>query len=172
MRTPAQQKAIDTAKELAENGPSDKPFPYFSTMGAQQNAMFKVYWQMPERNLYAAYKAIYKNNNSEQVCHNHIQRIINGQGWQSAVAIMNAEAMKAGVVTLEDHITRLRELGEEARKARQYSAAITAETNVGKASGLYVNRTELTGRDGAPIGVASISTEEYLAARAKILNDV
>lgn len=172
MRSVAQQKAIDQAQDLAANGPAETDFPYFTTMPAQMNAMFKAYWLMEDRNLYNAYKIAYKNNNSKQSCNNHIQKIVNSAGWQSAASIMQAAAIKAGVVTLEDHVKRLRRLGELAEKARQYSAAITAETNVGKASGLYINRTELTGKDGAPIGISAVPVEEYVAARARILNDV
>ena len=40
---------------------------------------------------------------------------------------------------------------ELAAKAGQYSAAISAEVARGKAAGLVVSKTELTGADGGPI---------------------
>ncbi|NYT76641.1 terminase small subunit [Alcaligenaceae bacterium] len=55
------------------------------------------------------------------------------------------------LLTLESHLQRLEELSRASEAAEQYSAAITAETNRGKAAGLYVEKTELTGKDGGPL---------------------
>lgn len=54
-------------------------------------------------------------------------------------------------VTLSDHLERLRELGVGAQEIGQFSAAINAELNRGKASGLYVERKEITGANGGPL---------------------
>jgi len=48
-------------------------------------------------------------------------------------------------VTLKEHLTELGRLREIAVKYKQLSAAIAAETNRGKASGLYVEKVEHTG---------------------------
>lgn len=48
---------------------------------------------------------------------------------------------KAGL-TLEEHLQTLKNLRDKADKAGQFTAAITAETNRGKASGLYVDKSE------------------------------
>lgn len=48
-------------------------------------------------------------------------------------------------VTLKTHLTELGRLREIAVKYKQLSAAIAAETNRGKASGLYVEKVEHTG---------------------------
>lgn len=53
--------------------------------------------------------------------------------------------------TLEQHIERMAELSRLALEADEHSAAIKAEENVGKVLGYYVNKTELTGRNGQPI---------------------
>jgi phage terminase small subunit len=45
-------------------------------------------------------------------------------------------------LTLEDHLSTLQRLRDKADDAGQFTAAITAETNRGKASGLYVEKTE------------------------------
>lgn len=45
-------------------------------------------------------------------------------------------------LTLESHLERLDELSRKAEGEGQYSAAIAAETNRGKASGLYTEKTE------------------------------
>ena len=45
-------------------------------------------------------------------------------------------------LTLEEHLQTLQNLRDKADKAGQFTAAITAETNRGKASGLYVDKSE------------------------------
>ena len=54
-------------------------------------------------------------------------------------------------MTLESHLEDLNRLRNLAAKAGQYSAAISAEVARGKAAGLVVSKTELTGADGGPI---------------------
>lgn len=61
------------------------------------------------------------------------------------------ESNRRARVTLEDHLKRLEELGRGAQDNGQFSAAINAELNRGKASGIYVERKEITGADGGPI---------------------
>ena len=53
--------------------------------------------------------------------------------------------------TLEQHIERMAELSRLALESDEFSASIKAEENVGKVLGYYVNKTELTGRNGAAI---------------------
>lgn len=53
--------------------------------------------------------------------------------------------------TLEQHIARMLELASRGDKLDKIEAAIKAEELVGKALGYYVNKTELTGRDGGKI---------------------
>jgi phage terminase small subunit len=72
-----------------------------------------------------------------------------------ALAIANERekvAKKVGL-TLEAHLTRLAELSAAAEKSDQFGAAITAETNRGKASGLYVEKVEQSGPGGKPIAL-------------------
>lgn len=45
-------------------------------------------------------------------------------------------------LTLETHLERLDHLSRAAEAAEQYGAAITAETNRGKAAGLYITKVE------------------------------
>lgn len=54
-------------------------------------------------------------------------------------------------MTLESHLDDLMRLRNMAAKEKQYSAAISAEVARGKAAGLVVSKTELTGADGGPI---------------------
>lgn len=45
-------------------------------------------------------------------------------------------------LTLEEHLNTLQRLRDKAEEAAQFTAAITAETNRGKASGLYTEKVE------------------------------
>ena len=55
------------------------------------------------------------------------------------------------MITLESHIERLKELAELAIKEGQIAAAIKAEELCGKASGVYVEKRQITGADGGPV---------------------
>ena len=54
-------------------------------------------------------------------------------------------------MSLETHLEALRALRDKAADAGQYGAAIAAETNRGKAAGLYTEKHELTGANGGPV---------------------
>lgn len=71
-------------------------------------------------------------------------------------------------LTLEDHLSTLERLRNLAEKSEQFTAAITAETNRGKASGLYVEKREnKTTLDG------SVTVKHDLPAEAlDILRDL
>jgi phage terminase small subunit len=47
-------------------------------------------------------------------------------------------------LTLEDHLTKLADLRDKAEKDGKYAAAISAETNRGRAAGLYKDRLEVS----------------------------
>lgn len=53
--------------------------------------------------------------------------------------------------TLEQHIERLQQLSKLAEEDCEYGHALKGEENIGKVLGYYVNKTELTGRNGSPI---------------------
>jgi hypothetical protein len=55
------------------------------------------------------------------------------------------------MITLESHIERLKELAELAIEQGQIAAAIKAEELCGKASGVYVEKRQITGENGGPI---------------------
>ena len=52
-------------------------------------------------------------------------------------------ASQRDAVSLEDHLSTLHDLREEAKDQGQISAAITAEVHRGKAGGLYIDRREI-----------------------------
>lgn len=51
-------------------------------------------------------------------------------------------------LTLESHLARLDELSRKAEADLQFGPAITAETNRGKAAGLYTEKVDHTSSDG------------------------
>ena len=52
-------------------------------------------------------------------------------------------ASEKDAISLENHLSTLHELREEAKDQGQISAAITAEAHRGKAGGLYIDRREI-----------------------------
>ena len=69
-------------------------------------------------------------------------------------------------VTYESHIAELARIKELALKKSSFSAAVNAETNRGKAGGLYIDRKIIkTGK------LEEMSEEELKMKRAKILED-
>lgn len=87
------------------------------------------------------------------------------------VAELRAPAVQKAQLTLEKHLDDLVKLRNMAVKDNKWSAAIQAEIARGKAAGLYVERTELTGKDGAPIPLTHVPVDDYLKARAKALKE-
>ena len=63
----------------------------------------------------------------------------------SRVAELRKPVVEAAQITLKGHLERLSELSRLSQESGQMSAAIAAEVARGKASGLYVERTELSG---------------------------
>jgi len=81
------------------------------------------------------------------------------------VAFLQAKAADASVFTLAAHLTRLNALSKAAERAGEFTAAVKAEENRGKAAGFYPNKVELTGRGGGPIETKQTRdlTDEELA---------
>lgn len=67
------------------------------------------------------------------------------------IAALQAKAADAAVFTLATHLARLNALSIAAEKAGEFSSAVKAEENRGKAAGFYPTKVELTGRGGGPI---------------------
>ncbi|MBK6347206.1 MAG: terminase [Bacteroidales bacterium] len=55
--------------------------------------------------------------------------------------------------TLEQHIERLMKLGEHGESLDKVESAIKAEELIGKVLGFYVNKTELTGKNGEALNI-------------------
>lgn len=89
------------------------------------------------------------------------------------VAELRKPVAERAQVTLEGHLEDLRRLRDRASKVRQYGPAIAAEVARGKASGVAIERSEITGKGGAPLlgGVFVIpgvmTPEEWAKAAAQ-----
>lgn len=75
---------------------------------------------------------------------------------------LQSKAADACQVTLESHLRRLAELSQKAEREGKYSAAVAAEISRGKAAGLYVDKTELTGAGGGPLQSETVTRIELV----------
>lgn len=80
------------------------------------------------------------------------------------VAELRKPVADAAQVTLAGHLSRLSDLSDAAEKEGKYSAAVAAEIARGKAAGLYVERTEVTGKGGGPVAHTSVTPQELAEA--------
>ena len=69
------------------------------------------------------------------------------------IAELRQPVIEKAKLSLEQHLEDLRRLRDKAESEGKYGPAIQAEVARGKAAGLYIERTELTGKDGSPIKV-------------------
>lgn len=74
-------------------------------------------------------------------------------------------------VTVDSITTELEEARQQAIKAGSPSAAVAASMGKAKLHGLLVEKTEISGKDGQPIAVASVDREAYRRAREEILTE-
>ncbi len=70
---------------------------------------------------------------------------------KARVMFLQQKAADVSVFTLAAHLARLNALSLAAEKAGEFSSAVKAEENRGKAAGFYPTKVELTGRGGGPI---------------------
>lgn len=98
-----------------------------------------------------AYRAAYDSKGTNETVHQRGYELSVNSKVVARIAELRAPAIKAVQITLEEHLRDLQELRQAAKEAGQLSAAITAEVARGKASGLYVDRSEISGKDGKPL---------------------
>lgn len=100
-----------------------------------------------------AYRAAYKVRESTkpESVNQAASKIMADPKVASRVEELRKPVVEAAQITLASHLERLKKLSEAAEAGAQYSAAITAEVARGKASGLYVDKTEVTGANGGAL---------------------
>lgn len=91
-------------------------------------------------------------------------RLMADRNVSARVEELRKPVVEAVQVTLEAHLRRLEELSKKAEDEGKYAAAVTAEIARGKASGLYVEKAELTGKNGGPLTHANVTPQELAEA--------
>jgi phage terminase small subunit len=108
-----------------------------------------------------AYRRVYSTKNMRPTTVNrNAKKLMDNNKIKTRLAEIRAPVLKASCVTLEGHLSKLDALGKAALRAGHYSAAINAEIARGKASGFYIVRTEITGKDGGPVKVGATIDEK------------
>lgn len=96
-----------------------------------------------------AYRIAYGAGNNKPATQNRNAKILlDNNKIKTRLDELKAPVRERAMITLESHLARLKELSEKAEAAAQYSAAIKAEENRGKAAGLYTAKLDLTNSDG------------------------
>ena len=117
-------------------------------------------------NASAAYAKVY--DVAPDTAKANASRLLANANMAASLATAQQKVAERAQMTVDSHMATLAELRDLAIKAKQYTAAITAETNRGKVCGLYVERTqdvtpELTGDQRA-----ARALELFAAARARV----
>ncbi|MEN9885518.1 MAG: Burkholderia phage vB BmuP [Pseudomonadota bacterium] len=119
-----------------------------------------------------AYRLAYDTSKmTEKSVNENASKLLKHAKVAPRIAELRAPAVEKAGLTLEKHLDDLLRLRNMAVKDAKWTAAIQAEIARGKAAGLYVERTELTGKDGAPIPLTNVPVDEYLKARSKVLGE-
>jgi len=96
---------------------------------------------METGNATEAYRRAYKPTTKNEATLNRTAKgLIDNPKIAARIAELRAPAIERAQLTLEEHLRELAQLRELAKAKGDYGAATTAETNRGKASGLYVTR--------------------------------
>lgn len=143
---------------------------FFSYLTGKQNEMLREYIANG-RKAVPAYRKAYKNNMSDPAAEVAAYKILATNSMRLALSEIEKVAAHECAIDLVSHLKDLKSLRDKAEIARQFSAAISAEVARGKAAGLYIQRVEVTGKDGAAIGVSDIPLDKFKDARKKILED-
>lgn len=119
-----------------------------------------------------AYRLAYDTSKmTEKSVNENASKLLKHAKVAPRIAELRAPVVEKAGLTLEKHLDDLLRLRNMAMKDAKWTAAIQAEIARGKAAGLYVERTELTGKDGAPIPLTNVPVDEYLKARSKVLGE-
>jgi len=96
-----------------------------------------------------AYRRCYNAGNMKPETINRMAKdVMDNPKIAARIEELRAPIRERAGISLQKHLATLGRLRKEAEAAGNYSAAITAETQRGKASGLYVERKEIAGING------------------------
>ena len=127
-----------------------------SKLTAKQEAFCIAY--IETGNASEAYRMSYDAENAKPESVNRMAKeLMDNLKISSRIEEIQKPAVKRAEITLESHLKRLKHLSDMAEAAEQYSSAIKAEESRGKASGLYTDKKEITGKDGEALIPNSIT---------------
>lgn len=90
-----------------------------------------------------AYRRSYDASNMKpETINRNAKALLDHSKISARLDAIRERATNRATLTLESHLEELAKLRDQALEANQHAAAITAETNRGKAVGLYVERRE------------------------------
>jgi phage terminase small subunit len=94
-----------------------------------------------------AYRSAYnvKPTTTPETVQNNASRLMKDTEVSARVEELKKPIIAAAGLTLESHLARLAHLSKKAEEAENYGPAVTAETNRGKAAGLYTEKVAVTG---------------------------
>jgi phage terminase small subunit len=94
-----------------------------------------------------AYRRAYKvrANTKQESIHQSASKLMSDPNVISRVDELRKPIIEKVGLTLEAHLARLEHLSKKAEEAENYGPAVTAETNRGKAAGLYTEKVAVTG---------------------------
>lgn len=95
----------------------------------------------------------------------NLSTLANSPSVKARVAELLAGGAKRAEVTIASMFVELEEARQIAAEQKQASAMVAATMGKAKLAGLLVDRTELTGKDGAPIQTEEVKARDKLAAR-------
>ena len=94
-----------------------------------------------------AYRRAYDSKNMKPESVNRLAKAqLENVKIASRIENLRAPVREKVLLTLESHLTRLAELSKRAEEAEQFGPAIAAETNRGKAAGLYTDKVDVTSK--------------------------
>ena len=102
-----------------------------------------------------AYRKAYNVGKStkNETIHKRASNLMRRGALIARVAELRAPSLAIVKITLDNHLKTLESLRDEAVASRQFGAAINAEQARGKASGLYTERHEVSGKDGGALKI-------------------
>lgn len=110
-----------------------------------------------------AYRIAYDAENmKESTVNRNAKALMDNSKIAARIAELRAPAIAKAQITLEQHLIDLKRLRDLAEASQKFGPAVQAEMARGKASGLYVDKTELTGKDGGPVEVIAPKLEIVL----------
>lgn len=111
-----------------------------------------------------AYRAAFNAANMKaETIQQAASRLMADSKVSARVAELRKPVVEKAQITLESHLRDLMMLRNMAVKEKQMSAAITAEVARGKAAGVVIDKAtlELTGKNGLPLAVTSVTPDQY-----------